>query len=140
MAEVPAAPSRASAGPARNGAVQIQLVTEGCRGLPQVLGSGGDRHWRVWIVGWLEPLSETGAERAIVDGATNLKQQIGAASRPAHLLGFIHSAVHQEIGRPFGERGANAQARAMALGVIHQPGALAGEITIQRVQGGPQLS
>ena len=49
-------------------------------GLPQVLGSGGDRYWWVWIVAYLEPLSETGTESAIIDGATNLKQQIGAAS------------------------------------------------------------
>jgi hypothetical protein len=40
----------------------------------------------------------------------------------------------------FGERSADAQARAMAFGVIHQPGALARQIIIQRVQGGPQLS
>jgi hypothetical protein len=53
---------------------------------------------------------KTGAESAIIDGATNLKQQIGAASRPARLLGFTHSAVHQEIARPFGERGSNARA------------------------------
>src|ERR1700722_7771406 len=102
-------------------------------GLPQSLGSGRDRYRRGWIVGRLELLSETGAEGAIIDGATNLKQQIGAASGPAHLLGFIHSAVHQEIGRAFGERSANAQARAMAFGVIHEPGALARQISIQRV-------
>jgi hypothetical protein len=34
-----------------------------------------------WIGGWLEFLSEVGTERAIVDGATNLEQQIGNASR-----------------------------------------------------------
>jgi hypothetical protein len=39
-------------------------------------------------------------------------------------MGFIHPAVHQEIGRPFGERSADAQARAMAFGVIHQPNQL----------------
>jgi hypothetical protein len=43
-------------------------------GLPQVLGSGGGRYQWGWIVGWPEPLSETGAERSIVDSATNLKQ------------------------------------------------------------------
>jgi hypothetical protein len=99
-------------------------------GLPQVLGSGRDRHRRGWIVDRLELLSAIRTEGAIIDGATNLKQQIGAASRPAHLLGFIHSAVHQEVGRPVGERSADAQARAMAFGVIHEPGALAGQITI----------
>jgi len=55
-------------------------------GLSQVWGSGGDRHRWAWIVGWLESLSEAGTERAIIDGATDLEQQIGAASRPAHLL------------------------------------------------------
>jgi len=49
-------------------------------------GSGGDRHWRAWIVGWVESLSEAGTERAIIDGAPNLQQQVGAASRPTHLL------------------------------------------------------
>ena len=72
-----------------------------------------------------------GTERAIVDGATNLQQEIGAASRPSHLLRFIHSAVHQEIGGPFDDRGSNSQSVTMALGVIDQPVALAGEITIQ---------
>ena len=38
------------------------------------------------IVGGVESLSEAGAERAVVDGAANLEQQIGAPSRPAHLL------------------------------------------------------
>jgi len=37
-------------------------------------------------VGWVELLSKAGPERAIMDGAANLQQQIGAASRPAHLL------------------------------------------------------
>ena len=92
------------------------------------------------MVRWLEFLSIGGTERAIVDGATNLQQEIGAASRPSHLLRFIHPAVHQEIGRPFGDRGSNAQSGTVAFGVIDEPIALASEITIQRVQGGPQLS
>ncbi len=56
------------------------------KGLPQDWGSGGDCHLRVRVVGWLELLSEAGTERAIVDGAPNLQQQVGAAPRPAHLL------------------------------------------------------
>jgi hypothetical protein len=76
-------------------------------GLPQVLGSCGDCRRRARIVGWLEPLSEAQTEPIIIDSATNLQQQVGAASRPSHLLTFIHSAVHQEIGRSFGDRGAN---------------------------------
>jgi hypothetical protein len=62
---------------------------------------------RTCIVGWVESLSIAGTKRAIVDGAANLKQEIGPLSRPAHLLRFIHSAVHQEIGRPLGDRSPN---------------------------------
>ena len=42
--------------------------------------SGRDRCLRVLIVGWMKSLSEAGAERAIVNGAARLQQQIGAAS------------------------------------------------------------
>jgi hypothetical protein len=69
-------------------------------GLPQGLGSRRDRHWRGWIVGWLALLSEIRTEDAIVDGATNLKQQIGAASRPAHLLRFIHRRFTKKLAVP----------------------------------------
>ena len=92
------------------------------------------------IVGGLESLSEAGAERAIIDGAANLKQKIRPSPRPAHLLRFVHPAVHQKIGRPFGDRGADPQSGTVPLGVVDQPVALSGEITIQCVQGGPQLS
>ena len=44
------------------------------------------------------------------------------------------------ISRSFGDRGANPQALEVTLGVIDQPGALAAQVTIQRVQSGPQLS
>ncbi|HUB45987.1 MAG TPA: hypothetical protein VMB73_13455, partial [Acetobacteraceae bacterium] len=87
-----------------------------------------------------EPLSKVGTESAIIDSATNLKQQIGAASRPSHLLRFVHPTIHQEIGRPFGDRRANSQSGPMPLGVVDQPVALARQVTIQRVQRGPQLS
>jgi hypothetical protein len=36
-------------------------------------------------------------ERAVIDLATNLEQQIGAIPRPSHLLGFVHPPVDQEI-------------------------------------------
>ena len=64
----------------------INFALWASKGLSQDWGSGGGRHSRTWIVGWLELLSEAGAERAIVDGAANLEQQVGAAPRPAHLL------------------------------------------------------
>jgi hypothetical protein len=62
----------------------------------------------VRIVGWLESLSEARVESTIIDRATNLKEQVGAASRPSHLLTFVHTAIHQEIGRSFGDRGSNS--------------------------------
>ena len=49
-------------------------------GLPQVLGSSGYGHWQVRIVGWQEFLPKIGTESTIIDGATNLKEQISAAS------------------------------------------------------------
>ncbi len=66
--------------------IAFESATDMATGLSQDWGSGGGRHLRVRVVGWLELLSEAGAERAVVDGATNLQQQVGAASRPAHLL------------------------------------------------------
>jgi hypothetical protein len=59
------------------GIIQAPRTT---KGPPQSWGSRGYSHWRVRIVGWLEALSEAGAESTIIDGASNLKQQIGTAS------------------------------------------------------------
>src|SRR3954447_7156665 len=87
-----------------------------------------------------ESLPEAGAERAVVDGAANLEQQIGPSPRPAHLLRLVHPAVHQEVGCAFGDRGADPQKGQVPLGIIEKPLALAGEIAIQRLQGGPDLS
>ena len=94
--------------------------------------SGRNRCLRKRIVSRIESLSEAGAERAIVDGAANLEQAIGAPSRPAHLLRLVHPAVHQEIGRPFGDGGTDPQAGPVPLGIVDQPLALADEIAIQR--------
>jgi hypothetical protein len=54
------------------GSQLFQSVIVHLLGLPQNWGSGGDRDWRGWIVGWLEFLSEAGTERAIVDGTADL--------------------------------------------------------------------
>ena len=105
--------------------------------LAQDWGLRGESHRRKGIVRGLESLSVGRTERTIVDGATNLQQEIRAISRPAHLLGFIHPAVHQEIGCSFGDRGANSQSGTMPFSVIDQPVALAGQITVQSLQGGP---
>jgi hypothetical protein len=47
------------------------------------------------MVGSLEPLSDARVESTIIDRATNLKEQVGAASQPPHLLTFVHPAIHQ---------------------------------------------
>ena len=49
-------------------------------GPPRKWGSSGDRRWRGYVIRWIKFLSEVESEGAIVDGATNLKQQIRAAS------------------------------------------------------------
>jgi hypothetical protein len=91
-------------------------------GPPQVWRSGGNRlRMRGCIIGWVEFLSVAGTERAAVDRAANLEQEIGPSSRPAHLLGFIHSAVHQKIGCPLGDRSPNPQPGTGALGIIDHP-------------------
>jgi hypothetical protein len=92
------------------------------------------------IVVGLESLAESGTERAVVDRAANLKQEIGTSSRPSHSLRFVHPAVHQKIGRPLGDRGTYSQSGTVSLGAIDHPIALAGEISIQRVQCGPKFS
>src|SRR3954451_4227076 len=86
--------------------------------------SGGHRHWRVWVVGRQEFLPETGAERAVVDGAADLEQQIGPAPGPAYLLRLSHAAVHQEVGRALGQRRADPLPGPVPFGVIDQMGAL----------------
>src|SRR5689334_12777027 len=86
----------------------------------------------------LEQVAESGAELAVDDGAADLEQAIGAAAGPAHLLLLVHAAVDQEVGGAFGDRGADPLAGAMTLGVVDQPGALAGEIAVDLVQRRPQ--
>src|SRR5215213_5996890 len=66
-------------------------------------GSGCNGGWRVRAVGGLEALPEADTERAVVDGAADLEQQIGPAPGPAHLLRLGHAPVDQEIGRALGQ-------------------------------------
>src|SRR6478752_7652085 len=103
-------------------------------------GSGCDGRWRVLVVGGLEALPEAGAERAVVDGAADLEQPVGAAPGPAYLLRLGHPAVHQEVGRAVGQRRADPLPRPVSLGIVDQPVALAGEVVVQRPQGGRQLA
>src|SRR6188474_711351 len=48
-------------------------------GLSRDWGSCSAGCWRMRIVGGLEALPEAGAERAVVDGAADLEQQVGPA-------------------------------------------------------------
>jgi hypothetical protein len=50
------------------------------RGPPRNWGSSGNRGWRGYVIRWAKLLSEVETECAIVDGATNLKQEVRAAS------------------------------------------------------------
>src|SRR5690349_23009116 len=86
----------------------------------------------------IEPMAESGAELAVDDGAADLEQEIGAAAGPAHLLLLVHAPVDQEVGGAFGDRRADPLTGAMALGIVDQPGALAGEIAVDLVQRRPQ--
>src|SRR5690242_4958592 len=74
----------------------LQFFPSRCSaGLPHVRGSGGGSQARVGVVRWREPLPKGGPEGAVVDSAADLQQEIGTPSGPAHLLRFVHSAVHQ---------------------------------------------
>ena len=86
----------------------------------------------------VEELAEAGAEFAVEDSAADLEQEVGATTGPSHLLGFVHAAVDQEVGSAFGERGTDPQPGAMALGIVDQPSALAGQIAVDFAQRGPQ--
>src|SRR3954470_24614449 len=125
--------------------ISAMLSQEPCLGVwsgagpSQSWGSGGHRPWRVWVVGRQEFLPETGAERAVVEGAADLEQQIGPAPGPAHLLRLGHAAVDQEVGCALGQRRADPLPGPVPLGVVDQMSALAGQVAVQRVQGGPQL-
>jgi hypothetical protein len=64
-------------------------------------GSSRLRHLWAWRGDWIEHTTERSAKHAVVDRAADLKKQIGASPRPAHLLRFIHSPVDQEVRSPF---------------------------------------
>src|SRR3954454_13415513 len=105
-------------------AASISSTMRKLRGPSQSWGSGGHRQWRVWVVGRQELLPETGAERAVVEGAADLEQPIGPAPGPAHLLRLGHAAVHQEVGLALGQRRADPLPGPVPFGVIDQMGAL----------------
>src|SRR3954451_15108856 len=71
------------------------------------------------IVGGLEALPEAGAEHAVVDGAADLKEPVGPAPGPAHLLRLGHAPVdpgnwpcpRSVTSRPAGRPGAVRRSR-----------------------------
>jgi hypothetical protein len=67
-----------------------------------------------------------------------LEQEVSAPTGAAHLLCLVHAAVDQEVGRGFGQRGADPQTGTMALGIVDQLSALAGEISVDLAQCLPQ--
>src|ERR671932_827816 len=109
-------------------------------GPPRDWGSSCGGHSWGRVVRGDEALPEAGAERAVVDGAADLQQPVGAAPRPAHLLRLVHAAIDEEVGRALGQRGADPQPGAVPLAVVDQPITLPGEIVVQRPQRGPQLA
>src|SRR3954451_969616 len=110
------------------------------KGLSRDWGSCRNGCWRMRIVGGLEALPEVGAERAVVEGAAALEQQVGPAPGPAPRLRLGHAAVDQEVGRALGQRRADPLPGPVPFGVIDQRGALGASIAVHRVPRPPQLA
>ena len=78
------------------GAMTVRLVSydELARVMGTVQRSGGSCRFGKGQVGIGDPVKsmpQPGTERAVVDRATNLQQQISTPSRPSHLLGLVHA-------------------------------------------------
>src|SRR3954469_11572680 len=123
----------------RSAALAAATAMASAWGLPHVWGSSGGSQGRVGVVRWREPLPEGGAEGAVVDSAADLQQEIGTPSGPAHLLRFVHSTVHQEVGRPLGDGSPDPQAGTVTLGVVDRPVGLTDQIAVQGQHRSPQL-
>ena len=106
----------------------------------QVGGSGGHCQLRALGGGRLKEVAESRAERAVVDRAADLQQQVCTSARPSHLLRFVHPPIDQEVRRAFGNRCSDTQAGTISFGVIDEPGALAAEIVVDLMQCAPQLA
>src|SRR5690242_13684797 len=114
----------------------VRTGTGSSAGLPHDWGSS--RHSRFIAGIGVEQLSEAGTELAVEDGAADLEQEIGAPAGPPHLLGFVHASVDQEVRGSFGDRRADPQTGTVALGIVDQPSALAGQIAVDLAQRRPQ--
>ena len=88
----------------------------------------------------VKSMPNPGTERAVIDSATDLEQQIGAPSRPSHLLGLVHAPVDQEVCCALGDRRSDPFTGMVPLGIVDQPRGLTSEIFIHRMQRVPQLA
>src|SRR5271166_4758545 len=114
--------------PSDSGSVQKVGVS---RRLQQWRRGGRDR---------LKQVAETRSKRTVVDRTPNLQQQVGAPSRPSHLLRLVHPPVDQEVSGALSHRRSDAQACTVSFGIIDEPSALATEIVIDLAQRVPQLA
>src|SRR5208283_120481 len=115
----------------------------GFQGYGSVQKVGVSRRLHQWRRGGrdrLKQVAESRAERAVVDRTPDLQQQVGASSRPSHLLRLVHPPVDQKVGRAFSQRSSDAQACTVSFGIIDEPSALATEIVIDLVQRVLQLA
>jgi hypothetical protein len=85
----------------------------------------------------LKQLAEPRAEHAVEDCAADLQQEVGTASGPSHLLGFVHAAIDEKVGSSLGDRRANAEACAVPSGVVDEPTALTSQVLVDVVQRMP---
>src|SRR6201996_2902127 len=110
------------------------------RDCPDFGGSCRFGKGRVFIGDPVKSMPQPSAERAVIDCATDLEQQIGAPLRPSHLLRFVHAPVDQEVRCAFGNRRSNPLTGTVSFGIVDQPRGLASEIFIDRMQRVPQLA
>src|ERR1700753_3789353 len=110
------------------------------RDCPDFGGSCRFGKGRVFIGDPVKSMPQPSAERAVVDCATDLEQQIGASVRPSHLLRFVHAPVDQEVCCAFGNRRSDPLTGTVSFSIVDQPRGLASEIFIDRMQRVPQLA
>ena len=78
--------------------------------------------------------AQSRTKRPIVDGAANLKQEIGTSSGPTHLLRLVHSPIDEKVCGSFCNRSSDTQTGTVSLGVVDEPTTLTSEITVDDKQ------
>jgi hypothetical protein len=94
------------------------------------VASCGDCRGCLWAAGGFKLLTKGGTVRPVVNCAADLRHQVGASPRPAHLLGLARAAIEKEICRSLGDCSPDAQAATVSSGVVDKPGALDREIVV----------